>query len=44
MQADRMGNQMCVLPSAQSITVPSWATGCNGAKKEDQREHTEHPD
>jgi len=26
------GKQKCVLPSAQSITVPSWATGCNGAR------------
>jgi len=27
-----MGKQRCVLPSLQSITVPSWATGCNGAR------------
>src|SRR5207302_10994921 len=26
-----MGKQRRVLPSEQSITVPSWATGCNGA-------------
>jgi len=26
-----MGNQRRVLPSAQSIKVPSWTTGCNGA-------------
>jgi len=28
-----MGKQSRVLPSAQSITVPSRATGCNGARK-----------
>jgi len=27
-----MGKQGRVLPSAQSITVPSWAIGCNGAR------------
>jgi len=27
-----MGKQRRVLLSAQSITVPSWATGCNGAR------------
>jgi len=27
-----MGKQRRVLPSAQSITVPSWATGCNSAR------------
>jgi len=27
-----MGNQRRVLPCAQSITVHSWATGCNGAR------------
>src|SRR5947209_345122 len=26
-----MVKQRRVLPSEQSITVPSWATGCNGA-------------
>jgi len=30
--ADKMGKQRRVLPSTQSITVPSWATGCNGAR------------
>jgi len=27
-----MGKQGRVLPSAQSITVPSWTTCCNGAR------------
>jgi len=27
-----MGKQRRVLPSSQSITVPSWATACNGAR------------
>jgi len=27
-----MGKQRRVLPSAQSITVPSWVTGCNGTR------------
>jgi len=34
-----MGKQRRVLPSAQSITIPSWATGCYGARARSKTAH-----